>query len=132
MTKRTKLMSQQPGSSGNHSSNKIVSEHHHVLDLAALMAELFDKLANAQLSLIQARLLGERRSADEAMLLLRATALLLASIPAPDQDARRYATLAASVLASEDQDSASHARRMIELAIRLDDERLSGPFSYDE
>ncbi len=54
-------------------------------------------------------------------------AALLASVPAPNWDAMDHKVIAAAILRSEDDDASSDARRMVELAIRIDTERLQGP-----
>ena len=96
------------------------------LDVAGLMAELFDRLADAQIAALQARLCRDLPATDRALLQLRATALLLASIPSPSLDAMRHKVLAAAVLRAEGDAAASMAWRMVEFAIRQDDVRLQG------
>ncbi len=102
-----------------------------VLDGAVLMADLLDRVAGAQVALIRARARADRRGSDEALLQMRAAALLLASIPAADLDALRPKVLAAAILALEDDDASSLARRMVEFAIRQDDTRLQGSPWHD-
>ena len=97
-----------------------------ILGVAGLIKELFGKLADAQVAVLQARLGRDLPATDRAMLQLRATALLLASIPAPSLDAMRHKVIAAAVLRAEDDDVSSLAWRMVEFAIRQDDVRLQG------
>ena len=110
-----------------------------VLDTAALLADLLDRAVHAQFALMRARARADRRAIDEALLQMRAACLLLASIPAPDPDARRFAVLAAALLDAEDDDASSYARRMVEHAVDLGDPGAfwvidtpaSGPTSHD-
>ena len=97
-----------------------------VRDTLALMAGLLDRLADAQVRVVSARMGGLRPEIEGALLQLRAVALLLASIPAPDDDSRRFAIIAVAALRAGDDDAASHARLMVECAIGIDEARWNG------
>lgn len=101
-----------------------------VCDTVALMAALLDRLADAQVRVVSARMGGLRPEIEDALLQLRAVALLLASIPAPDDDSRRFAILAAAALRAEDDDAASHAPSMVEHAVGTDEARCCGGWHF--
>ncbi len=97
------------------------------IDAVGLIADLFRKTADAQVDLFVARQLHDERAGDEALMRIRAAALLLASVPAPNWGAIAHKVLVATILRSEDDDATSHARRMVELAIRIDTDALQDP-----
>ncbi len=97
------------------------------INAVGLIADLFRKTADAQVDLFCARQLHDERGCDEALMRIRAAALLLASVPAPNWDAMAHKVLVATILRFEDDDATSHAHRMVELAVRTDTDALQDP-----
>jgi hypothetical protein len=95
---------------------------HPTIDVDRLARDLFDKFVAAQLDLLRARALEDHRAADERLLCLRASGLLLACLPAhPDSEPFRLKVMVTGALRDEDGSTGSHAWLMCERALAADD-----------